>query len=805
MRVFRVRLVATLCVFWLASGCHSYVDGLDGGGEGDAGEDLAVGEDLTAPADMTNCMPTVDCVGQCGPVFDPCLGRNVQCGTCPAGNVCNLATHVCETVKRNCVELGAACGLTKNSCGVRLSCPECASGKECDPDTNQCVNCTNVTCEQLGYECGSAWLGCGSRSANQTNCGSCADAAKPVCNPYFNKCEPSCTPAPTPQLCTNAQAECGIISDGCGGYVDCGGCPAGMQCGAQGDANRCQPKEEPVECQAAGRECGEIDSECGGKVKCGDCTPPDVCNANGKCGPPCTVKDCNALGNPQCGTVDDGCGGQKKCNDCPNAVEYTCINNMCCKKKSCAVDYAGKCGVGLDDGCGGTLDCGCASGSCTTTVPGMQGTCCVNTAACAPGACNTSVTNTCNGQPIPCNCPDPANQYCDGTPGTCKPKNTCNTFGANGQNGQPCSNGPAFPNGAGQSFACPCGGGRYCITGAAPSPVATGTQMGTCCTDTDTCTSGGMQACTGTRTNTCTGQVTDCAAVPCANGYCMGGVCVPYNTCSTHGANGQAGQPCSNGNSPAFPRGDGTNLRCPCSGGRLCVNGMTVVSGAQDGTCCQNTASCNGLCNVTPAPVNTCTGQPITCGCPSNRYCNAAQNGTCVLKNTCASLGKTGLVGSGCNDNNFYDDGTGTLIRCPCNNAPPNQNVTCAGDSPSQEGTCQCTPSACANCGQDGQGDGCGGVKNCDCPGVQVCHNNACCTPLTCPAPALGAICGTSSNNCGGTRTCDCPTHHPVSGLPMPNVACTGGTCQCVPTPCNVLGVGTHPNDGCGQPVTCGA
>jgi hypothetical protein len=44
-----------------------------------------------------------------------------------------------------------------------------------------------------------------------------------------------------------------------------------------------------------------------------------------------------------------------------------------------------------------------------------------------------------------------------------------------------------------------------------------------------------------------------------------------------------------------------------------------------------------------------------------------------------------------------------------------------------------------------------------------------------------------------------------------PNTVCTltpgktYGTCTCTPTSCTVLGVGQHPNDGCGNPIKCGA
>ena len=79
----------------------------------------------------------------------------------------------------------------------------------------------HVSCGAQGFECGYAWLGCGAPS-DLTDCGSCADPGT-TCNPFFNRCEPACSAAPSATLCSDARAsrgvECGIISNGCGGYA----------------------------------------------------------------------------------------------------------------------------------------------------------------------------------------------------------------------------------------------------------------------------------------------------------------------------------------------------------------------------------------------------------------------------------------------------------------------------------------------------------------------------------------------------------------------------------------------------------
>ena len=253
----------------------------------------------------------------------------------------------------------------------------------------------------------------------------------------------------------------------------------------------------------------------------------------------------------------------------------------------------------------------------------------------------------------------------------------------------------------------------------------------------------------------------------------------------------------------------------------VCVNGMTVVSGAQQGVCCKNSAVCAAnACNSNV--IDTCTGAAIPCVCNGAQFCNGAN--TCVAKNTCASLGKTGAIGSGCNDAKFYDDGSGVAankIACPC--APQNgfTNILCGGESATVEGVCACSASACVNCSQNGQSNGCGGTKSCACAGPMVCFPaaggpNGCCTQKTCaalPAGVPAGACGTFNDGCGSSFPCGCPTTNMTTGLMMANEQCVPvggaspayGACSCTPTPCTVLGVGTHVNDGCGNPVNCGA
>ena len=77
---------------------------------------------------------------------------------------------------------------------------------------------------------------------------------------------------PRPLDCARANAECGVVGDGCGGTLDCGVCPAGQLCGVA-QPFRCGPPPAcvPRTCQSAGAECGLLGDGCGGLLDCGDC------------------------------------------------------------------------------------------------------------------------------------------------------------------------------------------------------------------------------------------------------------------------------------------------------------------------------------------------------------------------------------------------------------------------------------------------------------------------------------------------------------------------------------------------------
>jgi hypothetical protein len=103
-----------------------------------------------------------------------------------------------------------------------------------------------------------------------------------------------------PTTCASAGKDCGVITDGCGGTVSCGACPAGQTCGG-GGANVCGTGTctTATTWEAQGKDCGLISDGCADVLSCGKCTSPAYC---GGAGVP------NVCGEDALGT-QAGCGG----------------------------------------------------------------------------------------------------------------------------------------------------------------------------------------------------------------------------------------------------------------------------------------------------------------------------------------------------------------------------------------------------------------------------------------------------------------------------------------------------------------
>lgn len=186
-----------------------------------------------------------------------------------------------------------------------------------------------------------------------------------------------------PASCATLGKTCGSVLDGCGGFLDCGACPAGQTCGGAGVPNTCGDAPcAPKTCAALGATCGSTSDGCGGVLDCGVCAGAEVCTSQLQC--ECVPKTCASQGFT-CGVASDGCGGTLSCGTCGGG--QSCTANVCgCVPRTCT-SLGATCGS-VSDGCGGTLSCGTCSG---TTTCGGGGT--ANRCGCTPKTCVSAGAN----------------------------------------------------------------------------------------------------------------------------------------------------------------------------------------------------------------------------------------------------------------------------------------------------------------------------------------------------------------------------------------------------------------------------
>jgi hypothetical protein len=282
-------------------------------------------------------------------------------------------------------------------------------------DLSACVSttvppsCTPTTCQNLGVDCGYVSDGCG----GLLECGTCVPPESCGGGGTPNVCGSTCTL----RTCASAGATCGVIGDGCGGTLDCGTCPTGT-CGGGGTPNVCgAPPCTPRTCQQAGATCGDIGNGCGGTLHCGTCVAPQFCGGGGPntCGTTtCTPTSCEAE-DANCGTIGDGCGNAINCGVCPPGSSCGAGGpNKCgptCTPTTCLL--AGKNCGSIGDGCGGVLNCGpCSEGTVCGGggTPNVCGGSCVLVTCQSSGAACGTISDGCGGVRSCGTCP--AGQVC---------------------------------------------------------------------------------------------------------------------------------------------------------------------------------------------------------------------------------------------------------------------------------------------------------------------------------------------------------------------------------------------------------
>lgn len=221
------------------------------------------------------------------------------------------------------------CGLIDDGCGGTIDCSieegSCAENRECvldDDGISRCRHRGEGACSPLTREAVCVYGTCGHRSdgcASTIDCGGCAEGehcALGVCS------SDACEPLPIEVACAG---KCGRVSDGCDGAYECTPPAGGAQCnffeycGFGGTANECgcTPLSS---CEEAGAGCGMISDRCGGILNCWD--DPDA--------PSCPMGE-TCVGSPP---ICRGPSAEERCEgplcehipwDCPEGAETSIV------------------------------------------------------------------------------------------------------------------------------------------------------------------------------------------------------------------------------------------------------------------------------------------------------------------------------------------------------------------------------------------------------------------------------------------------------------------------------------------------
>jgi formylglycine-generating enzyme len=116
------------------------------------------------------------------------------------------------------------------------------------------------------------WLFLASASFSGVGCGGLRDAGN---------AKPDAGSVRICKSCSDVDATCGSIDDGCGRQLYCGDCTAPTTCGGGGARNVCggDPSCVPSGNACAGLSCGTAADSCGNAVECGNCIAPQECGA----------------------------------------------------------------------------------------------------------------------------------------------------------------------------------------------------------------------------------------------------------------------------------------------------------------------------------------------------------------------------------------------------------------------------------------------------------------------------------------------------------------------------------------------
>jgi hypothetical protein len=573
----------------------------------------------------------------------------------------------------------------------------------------------------------------------------CDPGLTPAC------CTPSCTLAPSGQLCrpatgacdaseacTGSSAECptdGVLSAGTVCRAAVSPCDVAEACdGSSADCPTNLVAPSSVLCRTSAGIC-DVEEHCTGSsptcpldafqpssIECRPAT--SVCDAAEHCsgsGPACPA-DLMAPSSVVCRTSAGICDVEEHCTGSsptcpPDAFQASSTE---CRPAASVCDVADHCS-GSGPACPADLVappsvvCRASAGICD-----VEEHCTGSSTTCPPDAFQPSSTE-CRAAAGVCDVPE----HCPGTGPACP----ADTVAPSTVVCRPAAGACDAPeNCTGQSTACPPD---------APQPDSTPCDDGQFCTVTDHCSGG---ACTGPPRvcddgNTCTTDRCDEAVHQCTS-VADGGACNDHNPCTDDACTGSG---CTH--TPAI--------------GRACDDGLACTTGET----CQANGSCGaGTPRTCAAAANTCaeaicdeaTGGCTTRGVADGRTCDDGD--PCTTGETCHDGTCTSGTTASCDDNNPC-----TTDRCTgagqCAHDPVAEGATCDNGNTTTGDACRagvCTDAACA-----GSAEGASCNDDNGCTDADVCRAGQCVpgAPPVCEVD-LGGVCPPNAARCRIEAVC---------------------------------------------------
>lgn len=284
----------------------------------------------------------------------------------------------------SCSELDVQCGKVADGCGKLLDCGACDDDERCGViERNVCTRLSDL-CQPIdeeeaceGKECGVEGDGCG----GTYDCGSCDDdeicgvVTAFECGQALELSDDAC-PAKI-ESCSDVDAECGLVGNGCGGLIDCedevGGCDDDRVCGVEQPGQcgngECTPVSEADACED--KACGKVSDGCSGSYDCGECDGAELCGVieafqcdlpPSGCEPRTPEQACD---DKECGVVYDGCG-----SDAENVIDCAELNGGCDGDETCGASEPFQCGVIMPPDCTPADSCADLGWECGIAVDG---------------------------------------------------------------------------------------------------------------------------------------------------------------------------------------------------------------------------------------------------------------------------------------------------------------------------------------------------------------------------------------------------------------------------------------------------